>query len=265
MVKLNFQVNKFYLAYLLLNQPDSLVNSSGSSFKQKIQSLRSKILKEYKNDPFYYLINLNNHDHIKWAMKQIYLNNKLSSFSTVQKIFQVIFRSPEFKTIYKETIQYKNTVKRQWDQNQDFVLKFLKEITGVKIPHLSIPVFIVHPKLRKGKASPYNQIIFGHLENWPNYSTVYVTHELLHLIFYYYKIPQNDISHVLVELISDNELRIKLNKKGTYFKEKQEYIGHSHLKKIHKKILPFWLKYLQNEQKNINSLYRKLKKEIHIK
>jgi len=46
-------------------------------------------------------------------------------------------------------------------------------------------------------------------------------------------------SHGIIELITDNELRIRLNKKGRYFNEKGQDVGHPYLREIEKKILPY--------------------------
>jgi hypothetical protein len=268
MIKLDFQINKYYLAYVLFNKSSQPEDFFDPPIKQKIQSFRKKLWKEYKNNPSYYFIHLVSYKHIKWAIENIYLKDNPSSSEVqikklpkdIQKIFQVIFQSPVFKIILKETNQYKNSVKDQWSQNQNFVLNYLEEIIGEKLPNISVPVNIIHPRLKQGRVNSSRSIIWGHPEDWPNYSIVYLTHELLHIVFNYYKIPQKDLSHAIIELISDNELRIRLNQKGKYFKEGRNNIGHPHLRKIEKKILPHWSKYLKNKQKNICSLYKKIDK-----
>jgi hypothetical protein len=269
MVKLEFQINKYYLAYILLNKSEDFFDLP---LKKKVKVFKQNLWEEYKNNPLYYFIHLVNYKHLKWAIENIYLDDDLQSSKTqitklskdIQKIFQSIFRSQEFKTILKETIQYKNSVKHQWDHNQNFVLNYLEEILGQKLPNISLSVYIIHPKLKEGRVNSKKSIIWGHPEDWPNYSTVYLTHELLHILFDYYKIPQNNLSHSMIELISDNELRIRLNKQGKYFKEKKEQIGHSYLRKEEKRILSYWLKYLEDKQKNIFSLYKTLEKNLKI-
>ncbi|MDD5638875.1 MAG: hypothetical protein PHO28_03150 [Candidatus Pacebacteria bacterium] len=269
MIKLDFQVNKHYLTYILLNKSEDFFDLP---LKQKVKVFKQNIWEKHKNNPLYYFIHLASYKHVKWAIENIYLDNDLQFSRTqitklskdIQKIFQSIFRSQEFKIILKETTQYKNSVKRQWDHNQNFVLNYLEEMLGQKLPNLSLPVYIIHPKLKEGRINSKKSIIWGHSEDWPNYSTVYLAHELLHILFNYYKIPQNKISHAIIELISDNELRIKLNKKGGYFKEEKEHIGHSYLRKNEKIILPYWLKYLKKKQKNIYSLYKTLEKNSEI-
>lgn len=270
MIKLNFQINKYYLAYILLNKSNQL---GDSPLSQKIKAFKKDLWENYKNNPSYYFIDLVSYKHIKWAIETIYLNSNSLSPETqikklskdIQKIFQVVFHSQEFKKIFEETIQYKNLVEHQWDQNKAFVLNYLEEILGKKLPNLSLSVIIIYPKLKEGRVSSKKFIIWGHLEDWSNYTTVYLAHELLHVLFDYYKLPQNELSHAIIELISDNELRIKLNQKGEYFREGRKHVGHSYLRKIEKQILPYWFRYLKNKQRNIYSLCKQLEKKIKVK
>jgi hypothetical protein len=51
--------------------------------------------------------------------------------------------------------------------------------------------------------------------------------------------------HAIIELLTDEELRIRFNKKGVYFKEKQKFIGHKDLISLKKKILPYWKNYIK--------------------
>jgi hypothetical protein len=61
----------------------------------------------------------------------------------------------------------------------------------------------------------------------------------LHIVFDELEIGEKKISHGIIELITDNELRIRLNKKGKYFKEQDRDVGHPYLREIEKKILPY--------------------------
>ena len=46
-------------------------------------------------------------------------------------------------------------------------------------------------------------------------------------------------------------MRIRLNKRGKYFKEDKYDIGHHYLRKLEKDVLPQWLKYLKTQKKNL--------------
>ena len=65
-------------------------------------------------------------------------------------------------------------------------------------------------------------------------------------------------------LISDNELRIRLNKGGRYFYSEGKKVGHPFLKEIEKQMLPYWLNYLKRKQKNIIYFYKQLEKIIKV-
>lgn len=82
----------------------------------------------------------------------------------------------------------------------------------------------------------------------------------MHTIFWENKSKN---SHAIIELATDNELRIRLNKKGKYFKEGKFDIGHDHLRKLEQKILPHWKDYLENKgKKNIFELEKELRKTV---
>jgi hypothetical protein len=70
-------------------------------------------------------------------------------------------------------------------------------------------------------------------------------HEILH--FYWLKPKDENLSHAIIELVTDNELRIRLNG-GKY----PPFVGHSWLEKIRRKIYPYWKKYLNKKLKAKN-------------
>ena len=92
-------------------------------------------------------------------------------------------------------------------------------------------------------------IAWGHNEDWPNYATVYLWHEILHSYLGY-----SEKEHALIELIADEELRIQLNG-GKY---PPFVVGHKNLEKMKKKLLPQWRKYLKLKNRNIREFLRKV-------
>jgi len=87
----------------------------------------------------------------------------------------------------------------------------------------------------------------GHHEDWPNYATVYLWHEILHSYIGY-----SEKEHAVIELITDEELRIRLN--GSKY---PPFAGHKYLAKIKQKILPRWKKYLKSKKRNIREFMGK--------
>ena len=51
-------------------------------------------------------------------------------------------------------------------------------------------------------------ILWGHKEEYENYTTIYLWHEILHTYF-----DKTDISHAIIQLITDCELQNRLNGK----------------------------------------------------
>ncbi len=169
--------------------------------------------------------------------------------------FKRIRQTKEYKRIVRETKKYLLFVNSQWKRNKEITLHFLEEICGTPLPKLNIYVYITHPKLKNGMAIDENTIVWGHPEEFRNYSTVYLAHELLHILTH---LDNSDVTHAIIELATDEELRIKLNKKGKYF----EHSGHKHLLSLKKKILPHWKKYLKQENKDIFTFIKHMKRKM---
>lgn len=53
--------------------------------------------------------------------------------------------------------------------------------------------------------------MWGGLEMWPNYTTIYVWHEIFHSILPGQGLKTTDLDHALIQLITDNELNARLN------------------------------------------------------
>jgi len=123
----------------------------------------------------------------------------------------------------------------------------------VLLPDKEFTVLITHPKVGNGKYAGENTIIWGHEENWPNYSIVYLFHEALHEI-----LGKGKFVHEIIELASDNELRIRLNGKGEYFTENGQQVGHLDLIESEKKLLPNWQKYLKDPNMTIFEFLKSL-------
>lgn len=243
-MKFKFKINKYYLvSHTMISE-----NKPFSDWKK----LEEKIWRKYKNEPAYYFLNPK---HINWALKTIqtdFLNNSikksfLKQSLILEKIYSEIFKSKEFKRLYKETEKYLKFVENQWRKNEKKALNILKKLSGFKLPKKEIVVYITHQKLYKGKAIvDKNIILWGHSEDWENYSTIYLCHELMHILTWH-KQKNYNLMHAIIELLTDEELRIQLNKKGEYFKENEKIIGHKNLISLKKKILPYWKKYIKKE------------------
>jgi hypothetical protein len=250
MCKLNLKINKDYLIYHTLWSTDYKKHFSSSKYKKDIVNFQNYAWKIDKT--LYDLLIL----RLKLLTPFDFENN---IFGKILNYLKTLKQSKYFQKIYEQTENYLKFCQNQWNKNFTKTTQLMTEITGIdfKKENKTFEVYFTHPSLRNGasllhlvKESKRNIILFGHNEDWPNYFTVYMWHEILH--FY---LEKNDINHALIELITDNELRIKLNG-GKY----PPFIGHKELNKIRIKILPYFKKYLNSKKRNIFKFLYAIKK-----
>lgn len=91
---------------------------------------------------------------------------------------------------------------------------WLREWTGLDLRG-RFRVYLTHPAIRQGCYLRERTILWC-LSDEPNMNTVYFWHELLHGL-----LPGDDRAHALIELLADNELRVRLNG-GSYL----PFVGH---------------------------------------
>jgi|SRR3989344_3070531 len=234
MIQLNFLVREEYI----------LQHALSSFTKEKnINTLKHKIWKYNHN--LYYLLS-------GQLAVLLFQDISLSMMPNIvghqaRKNLQIILHSSQFQKVLHETKRYADFVERQWTRNYDVAYTLVNEISRLPIQNRQINVFITHPKLFNGRSYPELSVItWGHSEDWKNYSTVYLWHEIMHHLIYTKKTDANLI-HALIELACDNELRLRLNRKGRYFREGKYIVGHRNLINLEKYILPHWKKYLASK------------------
>jgi hypothetical protein len=145
-----------------------------------------------------------------------------------------------------------NFCERQWNDNYSITQRIISEITGLK-PKKNFTVFITHPSLKNGKYLGNNQIGWGHNEDWVNYTTVYLWHEIMHSYF-----DTKQLDHVIISFITDEELRIRLNG-GKY----PPFAAHKYLHPMMNKSLHLWKRYIKSESKDITKFKAQLL-EMHM-
>ncbi len=245
-MELQFKINPDYIFLHAINQSQPNV-----PFK-KWEDFTNRIWEGSKGI-FYFLGG--------YAEYQLYLGKEKNIEKTAKKveiIFNQLRKSKEFQRLVTETEKYKLFIEEQWQENKENVLKLIEELSGLKSPDKTIRVYLTHPKLKNGRAVDNQTIAWGHSEDWKNYSTVYLAHELMHIVTFK-KTKNFKVMHALIELMTDNELRIRLNKKGRYFKEGKFNVGHPYLRNLEKRILPYWKEYLKNKkEKNLFDLEGKI-------
>jgi hypothetical protein len=132
------------------------------------------------------------------------------------------------------------------EQKKDTIIKLVEDITRTKLKGKFLWM-VLSPIAGGGSNMSFwfneNVFMFGHNDDWQNYSMVYVIHEIFHSLF-----GHTGVEHAIMQLAIDNELRIRLNGSGTYFEENGLNIGHRFLRDIEKKILPYWKEYLKSDE-----------------
>ncbi|HVZ12796.1 MAG TPA: hypothetical protein VG965_07255 [Patescibacteria group bacterium] len=147
---------------------------------------------------------------------------------------QQVEESDEFQKIRQQTEDYMAKIKSQWEQNYPQASDFVKKLTGLDL-NKQVNIYVTHPGLNNGKYLGSDNITFGHNEDWNNYSTVYLWHEVLHSY-----LDNTALNHALIQFVTDNELRKKLNNES----DSSPLIGHEELLLLMEKMTPRWQSYM---------------------
>ena len=162
--------------------------------------------------------------------------------------FEYAKSTASFQKILSEVEEYLEECRQEWLGNYEVAFRTMTEVTGIDF-HREFDVYISHPKLQEGCHFADKKIAWGHYNEFPNYITVYLWHEVMHDYMKF-----DDVSHAVSEMAVDNHLRTVFNG-GEYF----PLIGHDFTGEIREAIYTEWLKYLESENKNINDFAFKMK------
>ncbi|NMB70427.1 hypothetical protein GYA27_04515 [candidate division WWE3 bacterium] len=157
-------------------------------------------------------------------------------------------KSDKFLLLLQNAKEYKTWLEKEWMNNKEKVEKELKDIMKVDLPKDTFTVYVMGNLVHIGRHLGRYKFAWGHEEDWPNYSLVYLAHEYLHGVF-----SSSDLEHAVIELITDNELRVRLNNGGEYFICNGEVVGHAYLREIEMNLLPKWKEYLFDKNVDIHS------------
>lgn len=237
-MKLNFLINE---DHLLMHVLSSISPERFSSSRHKKDIVRFQNYAWEKDVVSYnFLIG-------RTFLRDIEKFGLLKISQKIPKYLIELKKSKYFQLILKQTKKYREFCKKQWERNYFVTSKIIKEITGFNL-NRDFNVYITHPSLKNGAFRHDNMIEWGHHEEWPNYATIYLWHEILHSYF-----GKSDKEHAVIEFIADEELRSQLN----HIKY-PPFIGHEYLKGLKKKIMPFWRKYLSNGRGDIKRFIKKI-------
>ncbi len=161
-----------------------------------------------------------------------------------------------FKNIIKQSEENCTRISNMWNKSCDKINSFLKKILKEEFG-LNMTAYIISPKLKVGRNIHDNKFIWGHSDGLRDnsYDLVYLVHESLHSFF-----PRNNLTHAIIENISDVELARYLNNSLDH------YDYHPHTQSEHIKIYPFWNLYLGLTKQEIlkRQEFDKIKYDIDI-
>jgi len=157
-----------------------------------------------------------------------------------------------FQPVLAQTLAYRDFCGMQWRETYAVAKQYITETVGFELETGDFGIYITHPSLTNGYSMGDRRIGWGCSGSFGYYDAVYIWHEILHSY-----LPKDPISHCLIQLISDNGLRVVLNEEGQMI----PLIGHPHLSPLMEKIYSRWEAYLQRSDRNIFKLLEELQAE----
>jgi hypothetical protein len=172
----------------------------------------------------------------------IVLGNSAQMAQKTETLLQTVVHDPLFKPLISQTMEALSQVREEWEHNYQQSFNIMTELTGLKL-NKEIPVYMTHPAIRNGM-NYLGKIFWTYRQDFPNYNTIYLWHEIMHGF-----IPpagHGDAAHVVVQLLTDEELRARLN--GITYPPLE---GHEYLRPLELSLLPAWREYLKQDKKDI--------------
>lgn len=145
------------------------------------------------------------------------------------------------------TYDSKILIEAEFNKNFNQSLNYLKKL-GIDIGGV-FKIWLSTPCIGTGHYIENNNISWAFRNDWGNYNTVYLWHEILHSRFI-----REEYTHALIEFITDEQLRKHLG--GTDY---PPFNGHKKLENFKVLALPIWNAYLDSEDHNIIDLEDKFK------
>lgn len=229
---LNFHTDDNYLVlYILANTKSSRV--SNHIYSQDILNFQNKVWDENKSE---YETLLKN---IKRPAQLTYLNFKKYYETEHLPLIEKSKQLKEFQTLKRQTDIYKTNVNKIWDDQFLKTKNIISLLTGLELNKES-HIIITHPGLKNGRELNGEWIEWGGYDD-PNYILTYLWHETLHQYF-----DKSNLSHSVIELISDNEFN-KILTGNNY----PPFRGHIELEPIKKCLIDDWKNYLSSPSKHL--------------
>lgn len=231
-IRLHFKIDEDYFLVHLLTRSLNDDDYSSTEHQEDIVAFKNEAWRKDKNSYHLLMGDLQTAALIR--------NDGLArAVNHVSAYLDEIKQSPAFRLLILQTQSYLHFCEEQWLKNYPIASAFIEDITGLKLDK-DIDVYVTHPNLRNGDCLvKYNIIEWGHHEDWPNYQTVYLWHEVLHsyvetnyaTIGYHDGI--SDFVEGIAESMTDEMLRSKLNNEPY-----EPFVGREELISFKRKLLP---------------------------
>ena len=248
-VKLNFVIDEDCLAAHMLSQLQSIGIDKYLPYLKKalgeelVRSFQEEVYQDITDDEWE-VLHKNYRDFLCEA----------KPFETLETrfILQKCKSHPFFTEALHQTEEFLERCQSWWEENYDTTLSLMQEMTGIPF-HEEFTVYIIHPTFGMGMSSSVGCLFWGCDEKWPNYSVVYLWHEIMHQYF-----PYDHLSHVIIQFLTDNELRVRLDTAASY----PPFEGHRYLLPMMEAMQEEWLLYLASENKDIYDFAEKLEERF---
>lgn len=246
MLKVNFILNeKYLLFYVLSNYKDErLIEHTKSDYKEYLVNFQN--LAWNKSKTLYQILDGRINPFEIKAQDDNYSFSKIET--EIDSYVNDLLKSNAFKILLEQTKEGIELCKKEWQTNFEQSSSYLADL-GL-IPEGTFEILMVHGGLKAGRYMGDNKICWSYQHYWDNYNTVYLWHEMLHSYF-----GKTEMEHALIELITDNEMRIRLNG-GTY----PPLEGHKNLNRHKEMLLPLWKDFLGQDKKDIKQFSDVVKK-----
>ena len=159
-------------------------------------------------------------------------------------IIKETLKYKDFDKIFKECKENSVRIKQNWGKYKQEIEEFLNIKCKTKLPDLDLTVYIVPWGGHSFVGS--NSLIWGHKKGYKDkfYDLVYLYHEALHHLF-----KLNDISHCLIEKLTDNMLA-----KHFHPELINGYCGHKNLQELSKILEKYFNLYFNKNSNKFSNM-----------
>ena len=228
--KIRFVLDKNYLIKLCIRSyQEEKFNKKATNYSKEFLLNFDKIAKEISEDNYNIICE-------KWNVDKYDEN--------ISKYISDLIITDSFQDIFNETNNTISLLEKEWSNNYKTISEYITSL-GIKLED-EFRVYGNHPIFLEGQYWGDGVIIWSYRNDFSNYNTIYIWHEILHEY-----LDKSDEEHALIELITDNEMRRILNN-IVY----PPFNGHKELQNIKAQLNPKFQKFLLNKKSSVLSVIK---------